>query len=80
METDPDFIHDGGVIMQGRQRLTMALLLGFTLAACAWCAQAKASQCVQCHTTPARLVPAVRELQAAAARLPGSSELTAGEG
>ena len=66
--------------MQGRQRLAMALLLGFALAACVWCARAWASQCVQCHTTPARLVPAVREIQAAAAKLPGSSELTAGEG
>lgn len=66
--------------MDGRIQFATALLLGFTLLVCAWCAQAQASQCVECHTTPAKLVPAVRELGQAAKLLPGGSELTAGEG
>lgn len=66
--------------MQRQRPYARAAILGLALLAAAWASPAWADQCVECHTRPERLVPAVRELAAAAAKLPGSSELTAGEG
>ena len=43
-------------------------------------AAAAGNQCVSCHSDPARLIPAIREMLDSTMRMPGSSSLSEGEG
>ena len=78
---DPDLniIHDGVWEMKAKRTCCGAVILGFALFL-VWGGLARASQCVSCHTTPAKLIPAVRELAESGVSLPRGSEQGSGEG
>jgi hypothetical protein len=59
---------------------TMGAALCFLLWLAGWGTAGPVNQCRECHTTPARLVPAVRECVKAAASLPGPAQASEGEG
>ena len=68
---------------------TGRLLVGAVAAWClAWAVAALAApaadkdvdHCLSCHSTPAKLVPAIREIAACVADVPTGSAETAGEG
>jgi hypothetical protein len=65
-------------------RLALGGALPIAVALCLlWAATAlggSADNCRDCHTTPSRLVPAVRELLAGTSEMPGGSTRFAGEG
>ncbi len=56
------------------------LALAVLLSAPAAHADSGENQCFACHSTPSRLIPAVREILRATAGMPTGSAQTAGEG